>query len=65
MAQSTSFRCPACGAEFSTQEELQQHGKQHQATHQHEGHGFRCPACGAEFETQEQLEAHAKAAHQQ
>lgn len=60
-----AFRCPACGAEFETQEALDTHAHdEHQAegTTQ-EGGGFRCPACGAEFETQESLDAHAKAEH--
>jgi uncharacterized C2H2 Zn-finger protein len=56
-----AFRCPACGAEFETQEELDTHSREsHQAE---QTGGFRCPACGAEFETQEELDAHAKAAH--
>ena len=56
-----AFRCPACGMEFETQEELDAHAKaEHQPEHKA---GFRCPACGAEFETQEELESHAKAEH--
>jgi uncharacterized C2H2 Zn-finger protein len=56
-----AFRCPACGAEFETQETLD--------THAHEQHqpqqtdSFRCPACGAEYETQDALDAHATSAH--
>ena len=57
-----AFRCPACGAEFETQEELDTHAhEQHQA--QQTG-GFRCPACGAEYETQDALDAHATSAHE-
>lgn len=56
-----AFRCPACGAEFETQEALDAHGReQHQAQ---QTAGFRCPACGAEFDTQETLDAHTKSAH--
>jgi uncharacterized C2H2 Zn-finger protein len=56
-----AFRCPACGAEFETQEALDAHAReQHQA--QQMG-GFRCPACGAEFETQEALDGHTNSAH--
>lgn len=59
------FRCPACGAEFDTQEQLQQHARQHhQGAQGQQGQAsFRCPACGAEFTTREQLDAHAKQAH--
>jgi uncharacterized C2H2 Zn-finger protein len=54
------FRCEACGAEFTTREQLDQHKQQaHQQTQ-----SFRCPACGAEFSTREQLEAHGRQAHQ-
>lgn len=56
-----AFRCPACGAEFETQEELDAHTREeHQAQ---QASGFRCPACGAEFETQETLDAHSEAEH--
>lgn len=56
-----AFRCPACGAEFETQEALDTHARE---THQAKQTGsFRCPACGAEFDTQEALDAHTEAEH--
>jgi pyruvate/2-oxoglutarate dehydrogenase complex dihydrolipoamide dehydrogenase (E3) component/uncharacterized C2H2 Zn-finger protein len=60
------FRCPACGAEFDTQEQLRQHARQqHQMQQGQPAKSFRCPACGAEFSTQEQLESHSRQAHTQ
>jgi uncharacterized C2H2 Zn-finger protein len=56
-----AFRCPACGAEFETQEALDTHAREQHQT-QPKG-AFRCPACGAEFETQDSLDAHTKSAH--
>ena len=52
-----ALTCPACGAEFETQEQLDEH------THTAHGSSFRCAACGAEFETQEKLDEHVKATH--
>jgi uncharacterized C2H2 Zn-finger protein len=52
-----AFTCPACGAEFETQEQLDEH------TRSAHGSSFRCAACGAEFETQEQLDEHVRAMH--
>jgi len=36
-----ALTCPACGAEFETQEQLDEH------TRTEHGSSFRCPACGA------------------
>jgi pyruvate/2-oxoglutarate dehydrogenase complex dihydrolipoamide dehydrogenase (E3) component/uncharacterized C2H2 Zn-finger protein len=65
MAQTPRFRCPACGAEFETRAQLEEHGRQHHGAQagQSAGGGFRCPACGAEFPTQESLEEHARREH--
>jgi uncharacterized C2H2 Zn-finger protein len=65
MAQPPRFRCPACGAEFDTREQLEEHGRQHHGAQpgQSTGGGLRCPACGAEFPTQERLEEHARREH--
>lgn len=56
------FRCPECGADFETPEEL--------ANHQDIAHlpgestpGFTCETCGASLATPEQLEAHKQAVH--
>jgi uncharacterized C2H2 Zn-finger protein len=56
-----AFRCPACGAEFETQEALDAHTRE--AHEPEQTGGFRCPACGAEFETQDALDEHEKSAH--
>ena len=56
-----ALRCPACGAEFETQEALDTHAREE---HQPQPmSSFRCPACGAEFETQDSLDEHTKSAH--
>jgi uncharacterized C2H2 Zn-finger protein len=52
-----AISCPACGAEFETQEQLDEHTRTQHVS------GFRCPACGAEFESQEQLDEHVKKTH--
>jgi uncharacterized C2H2 Zn-finger protein len=52
-----AFTCPACGGEFESQEQLDEH------TRMEHGSSFRCPACGAEFESQEQLDEHVRATH--
>lgn len=52
-----AFTCPACGGEFETKEQLDEH------TRTEHGSSIRCPACGAEFESQEQLDEHVKATH--
>jgi uncharacterized Zn finger protein len=41
--------CPVCGAEFSTEELLRDHGEMHRN---------RCPTCGSEFTTEALLAAH-------
>jgi uncharacterized C2H2 Zn-finger protein len=39
MAQNQGFRCPACGAEFSTQQRLDDHKKESHASSQSGGQG--------------------------
>lgn len=52
-----ALTCPACGAVFETQDQLDEHTKSEH------GSSFRCPACGAEFESQEKLDEHTKSEH--
>jgi uncharacterized C2H2 Zn-finger protein len=52
-----ALTCPACGAEFETQEQLDEHTRTEHSSK------LRCPACGAEFETQEQLDEHTRSTH--
>jgi hypothetical protein len=58
-------QCPACGAEFATREELEEHNRQaHQGMQaQEQGGSYPCEACGATFGTGEELEAHARDEH--
>ena len=51
--------CAACGAEFESQERLDEHV--HDAHPETET--VRCAACGAEFESQMQLDEHVRSAH--
>ncbi len=65
------FTCQACGAEFPTRQELDQHNRQAHATAdnvkwtiaQQAVGGLRCQECGAEFTTIDQLERHRRQAH--
>ncbi len=56
-----SFNCPACGATFSTEAELKEHGKMHMASKP--AQQFKCSACGASFSTQQELMDHKAKAH--
>lgn len=56
-----SFSCPACGASFSSKDELMQHGKVHMSSTPKQE--FKCPACGAAFSTQQELMEHGKKSH--
>ena len=52
-------RCPQCGAEFDSDEEMAVHRRQaHLTLEEHEA--FRCEACGVAFLTRGQLEAHSR-----
>ncbi len=53
------YRCPTCGAEHRTQDELSAHQRQaHQAAQ-----GFKCSECGTEFATRTQMEEHVRLEH--
>jgi uncharacterized C2H2 Zn-finger protein len=52
-----ALTCPACGAEFETQDQLDAHTREAHSS------SLRCPACGAEFESQEKLDEHVRATH--
>jgi uncharacterized C2H2 Zn-finger protein len=54
-------RCPQCGAEFASDEEMAAHHRQAHLVLQDET--FRCEACGLAFLTREQLEAHSRQFH--
>lgn len=56
----SSFKCPTCGASFSSKDELMQHGKVHMSAPKQE---FKCPACGMSFSTQQELMDHKAKAH--
>ena len=57
----SSFKCPACGASFSSKDELMQHGKVHMSSKP--AQEFKCPACGMTFATQRELMDHKAKAH--
>lgn len=52
-----ALTCPACGAEFETQEELDEHARTEHSS------SFRCPAYDAEFDSQEQLDERTRTEH--
>lgn len=58
---SSSFKCPTCGASFSSKDELMQHGKVHTSSQPKQE--FKCQSCGATFSTQQELMEHSKKAH--
>lgn len=66
------FKCQACGREFNSRQELDQHNRQEHATAdntkwtiaQQAVGGLHCPDCGAEFTTVDQLDRHRRQAHQ-
>jgi uncharacterized C2H2 Zn-finger protein len=59
--ESSSFKCPTCGASFSTKDELMQHGKIHMSSAPKQE--FKCPACGMTFASQQELMDHKAKAH--
>lgn len=54
--------CATCGAEFDSQDQLDEHVREEHGAAPASG-GFICKACGMEFGSQEELDAHAKAEH--
>lgn len=56
-----SFECPACGATFSSESELGDHGKTHMTSRP--AQRLKCPACGASFTTEQELMEHKGKAH--
>lgn len=63
------YKCDTCGAKFSTQAELAEHGKVHMkpmasTSSPMQTMSFKCEACGMAFGTQAELMDHNKRAHQ-
>jgi C2H2-type zinc finger len=55
-----TFRCPECGAEFPTQQALEEHvTREHMGT-QTQVPPQNCPACSVEFPTAGSLKEHEK-----
>lgn len=59
--------CKMCGAQFDTEEELQEHNaKMHESMANEEQKpegGLNCKVCGAGFNSEEELEEHERTAH--
>ena len=53
----SAYTCSTCGASFSSQRELMQHGKMHITTKT--ASEYKCPTCGASFTSQTELMEHA------
>lgn len=61
-------KCDTCGAKFSTEMELKEHGKTHMQPTAKTGSpmqamSFKCSACGMSFNSQAELTEHNKRAH--
>jgi uncharacterized C2H2 Zn-finger protein len=60
------FECGACGAKFTSERELKEHGKAHAGmqTDDHSGHEhFTCNVCGSAFHSEAELKEHGKRFH--
>ncbi len=55
MSQQAKVKCPGCGAEFNSKDEL--------IDHVVERHDTTCQMCGAKFNTKEELVKHNKEVH--
>ena len=53
---STSYKCPACEADFHSKEELMEHGKAHMSSTPKQE--YKCLACGMSFASQQELMDH-------
>jgi uncharacterized C2H2 Zn-finger protein len=58
-----TVKCPICGDEFETDEQLAEHDHEMPIPWQDSGAGFECPDCGAMFDQQEDLVAHQAQTH--
>jgi len=63
------YKCDTCGAKFSTEAELKDHGKMHMQpiatmVPSMQAMSFKCSACGMSFGSQTELTEHNKRAHQ-
>jgi len=61
MAQSKEegYKCEQCGMTFPSQEELEEHMRQHERA----AEIFRCEKCKMTFDSQEELERHVREIH--
>ncbi len=59
------FRCKTCGATFSSQAELMNHGGMHVQPPAARQVTYKCAACGGTFKSQEELHEHNHVAHGQ
>ena len=51
-------RCPVCGEELETDEEMDAHDHEIPVAMRHAGPGFPCPICGRSFDAEEHLVEH-------
>ena len=51
-------RCPVCGEELETDEEMDEHDHEIPVALRHAGPGFPCPICGRSFDAEEHLVEH-------
>lgn len=59
-----NLKCPMCGGQFSSQEEMDKHAKEahsNQASEsQEEEHAITCSKCGMKAKSSQKLEEHAQ-----
>jgi rubredoxin len=58
-----AVKCPVCGDEFETDEQLAAHDHEMPVPWESSGAGFECPECGAMFDGEEHLIEHQAAGH--
>jgi uncharacterized C2H2 Zn-finger protein len=58
-----AVRCPICGEELESEEELAHHVHEMPVAWKESGAGFVCPTCGAGFDAEEDLIEHEAVGH--
>lgn len=56
-----NLKCPMCGGQFNSQQELDQHAKEahgNQASESQEEHSITCSKCGMKTKSTQELEEH-------
>jgi len=58
---SNKLKCPVCGGQFGTSEEMDKHAKEaHGSEGSQEAHALTCSKCGLKTKSSQELEEHAQ-----